>query len=84
MRRKRELNEPCDIKISICKLEQGDGFSLYGAGSVLTHGFYAAPGIGSDLHFDADENWTDQETPPGHNLFVVAVHEIGYCLGLTH
>ena len=51
---------------------------------MLAHGFYPGPGIGGDLRFDADENWTDQETPPGHNLFVVAVHKIGHCLGLTH
>ena len=51
---------------------------------MLAHGFYPGPGIGGDLHFDAEENWTDQETPPGRNLFVVAVHEIDHCLGLTH
>ena len=51
---------------------------------MLAYGFYPGPGIGRDLHFDAEENWTDQETPPGHNLFVVAAHEIGHCLGLTH
>ena len=53
-------------------------------GDVLAHGFYPGPGIGGDLHFDADENWTDQNTPPGYNLFVVAVQEIGHCLGLSH
>ena len=51
---------------------------------MLAHGFYPGPEIGGDLHFDADENWTDQETPPGHNLFDVAMHEIGHCLDLTH
>ena len=61
-------------------------FSFYysRSGGVLAHGFYPGPGIGEDLYFDADENWTDQEIPPGHNLFVVAVHEKGHCLGLTH
>ena len=82
--KKVEPNEPCDIKISFCEQDHGDGFFFHGAGGVLAHGFYPGPGIGGDLHFDAEENWTDQETPPGHNLFVVAVHEIGHCLGLTH
>ena len=82
--KKVERNEPCDIKISFCEQDHGDGFPFDGAGGVLAHGFYPGPGIGGDLHFDAEENWTDQETPPGHNLFVVAVHEIGHCLGLTH
>ena len=51
---------------------------------MLAHGFYPGAGIDGDLHVDADENWTDQETLPGHNPFVVAVHEIGYCSGLTY
>ena len=66
------------------KCDNGDGFPFHGPRGVFAHGFYPGPGVGGDLHFDADENWTDQETPPGHNLFVVAVHEIGHCLVLTH
>ena len=77
-------NEPCDIKISFCQKEHGDGFPFNGRGGVLAHGFYPGGGIGGDLHFDAEENWVDKKTPPGHNLFVVSVHEIGHCLGLTH
>ena len=82
--KKVQPNEPCDIKISFCAKEHGDGFPFEGKGGILAHGFYPGLGIGGDLHFDADEEWTDQETPPKHNLFVVAVHEIGHCLGLTH
>ena len=82
--KKVELNEPRDIKISFCEQDHGDGFLFHGAGGVLAHGFYPGPGIGGDLHFDAEENWTYQETPSGHNLLIVAVHEIGHCLGLTH
>ena len=82
--KKVKPNEPCDIKISFCEQDHGDGFPFHGAGGVLAHGFYPGPEINGDLHFDAKEKWTDQETPPGHNLFVVAVHEIGHCLGLTH
>ena len=68
--KKVEPNEPRDIKISFCKQDHGGGFLFYGAGGVLAHGFYPGPGIGGDLHFDAEENWTDKETPPGYNLFV--------------
>ena len=82
--KKVKPNEPCGIKISFGKEDHSCGFPFQGTGGVLAHGFYPGPGIGGDLHFDADENWTDQKTPPGHNLFVVAVHEIGHCLGLTH
>ena len=81
---KKKPNEPCDIRISFCPKEHGDGFPFDGRGGVLAHEFYPGDGIGGDLHFDADENWVDKKTPPGHNLFVVCVHEIGHCLGLTH
>jgi len=53
----------------------------------LVHGFY--PGnstLYGDLHFD-NEIWTDQKTVSGdgkYNIFSVAVHEIGYCIGLFH
>ena len=76
--------EPNDIKISFCEQDHRDGFPFHGAGGVLAHGFYPSPGIGGASHFDAEENWTDQEIPPGYNLFVVAVLEIDHCLGLTH
>ena len=82
--KKVEPSVLCDIKISFCEQDHGDGFPFHGAEGVLAYGFYPGPGIGGDLRFDAEENWTDQETPPGHNLFVVAVHEIGHCLSLTH
>ena len=82
--KKVKPNEACDIKISFCPKEHGDGFPFDGIGGILAHGFYPGSGIGGDLHFDEEENWTDQETPPNHNLYVVAVHEIGHCLGLTH
>ena len=68
--KKGEPNEPCDTKISFCEQDHGDAFPFHEAAGVLAHGFYPGPGIGGDLHFDAEENWTDQETPPGHNLFV--------------
>jgi len=53
----------------------------------LAHGFY--PGhstLSGDLHF-YNERWSDQKTVSGDgkcNLFSVAVHEIGDCIGLFH
>ena len=54
--KKVEPNEPCDIKISFCKQDYGDGFPFHRAGGVLAYGFYPGPGIGGDLHFDAEKN----------------------------
>ena len=42
--------------------------------------------MSGDLHFD-NERWSDQKTVSGggkYNLFSVAVHEIGLCIGLFH
>jgi len=53
----------------------------------LAHGFYPGDStLSDDLHFD-NERWLDQKTVSGdgkYNLFSVAVHEIGYCIGLSH
>lgn len=40
---------------------------------IVAHAFYPTLGI---LHFDADENWTLNQSR-GINLFQTAVHEIG-------
>jgi len=53
----------------------------------LAHGFYPGDStLCDDLHFD-NERWSDQKTVSGdgkYNLFSVAVHEIGHCIGLFH
>jgi len=68
----------CDIKISFCQKSHGDGFDFDGEDGTLAHWYFPGSGIGGDLHFDDAEKWVEQETPPGYNLFVVAVHEIGH------
>jgi len=53
----------------------------------LAHVFYPGDStLSGDLHFD-NERWSDQKTVSGDgkfNLFSVAVHEIGHCIGLFH
>ncbi|XP_076968166.1 matrix metalloproteinase-27 [Tamandua tetradactyla] len=49
---------------------------------VLGHAFPPGLGLGGDTHFDEDENWTKDGV--GLNLFLVAAHEFGHSLGLSH
>ncbi|XP_014715502.1 matrix metalloproteinase-27 [Equus asinus] len=49
---------------------------------VLGHAFPPGLGLGGDTHFDEDENWTKDGV--GFNLFLVAAHEFGHSLGLSH
>ncbi|XP_031816937.1 matrix metalloproteinase-27 isoform X3 [Sarcophilus harrisii] len=49
---------------------------------LLGHAFPPGWGIGGDTHFDEDENWTKDSS--GFNLFLVAAHEFGHSLGLSH
>ncbi|XP_010640352.1 matrix metalloproteinase-27 [Fukomys damarensis] len=50
---------------------------------VLGHAFPPGRGLGGDTHFDEDENWTTKNAT-GFNLFLVAAHEFGHSLGLSH
>nr|Q9GKE1.1 RecName: Full=Matrix metalloproteinase-27; Short=MMP-27; Flags: Precursor [Tupaia belangeri]AAG44844.1 matrix metalloproteinase-27 [Tupaia belangeri] len=49
---------------------------------VLGHAFPPGLGLGGDTHFDEDENWTKDTA--GFSLFLVAAHEFGHALGLSH
>ncbi|XP_069852477.1 matrix metalloproteinase-27-like [Dipodomys merriami] len=50
---------------------------------VLGHAFPPGLGLGGDTHFDEDEKWTTTDEA-GFNLFLVAAHEFGHSLGLSH
>ncbi|XP_049745788.1 matrix metalloproteinase-27 [Elephas maximus indicus] len=49
---------------------------------LLGHAFPPGVGLGGDTHFDEDENWT--KDGEGFSLFLVAAHEFGHSLGLSH
>ncbi|XP_069003184.1 collagenase 3-like [Embiotoca jacksoni] len=71
-----------DIMIMFKAREHGDFAPFDGENGVLAHAFSPGEGHGGDTHFDEDENWT--LTSAGANLFLVAAHEFGHALGLSH
>ncbi|KAK2879848.1 collagenase 3-like [Channa argus] len=79
--RKRNRKE-ADIVIAFHDGDHKDGSPFDGKGGVLAHAFLPGSGVGGDVHFDADEDWSFNYT--GFNLFAVAVHEFGHALGLSH
>ncbi|XP_044226536.1 matrix metalloproteinase-18 [Thunnus albacares] len=80
--RKRSRKE-ADIVISFHSgADHKDGSPFDGKKGILAHDFMPGFGIGGDVHFDADEDWSFNST--GFNLFAVAVHEFGHALGLSH
>ncbi|XP_053187113.1 uncharacterized protein LOC128370954 [Scomber japonicus] len=72
-----------DIMISFGRRSHGDAYPFDGPGGTLAHAFAPAPGIGGDAHFDEDETFTLRSTR-GFVLFLVAAHEFGHSLGLSH
>ncbi|KAK3083780.1 hypothetical protein FSP39_003123 [Pinctada imbricata] len=73
-----------DILISYARYNHGDGSSFDGKGGTLAHAFF--PGkqpIAGDTHFDDDEKWT-MGTKEGTNLEIVAAHEFGHAIGMSH
>ncbi|XP_020851849.1 neutrophil collagenase isoform X2 [Phascolarctos cinereus] len=71
-----------DIKISFVRGDHGDNSPFDGPNGILAHAFQPGQGIGGDVHFDEDETWTKDSRD--YNLFLVAAHEFGHSLGLSH
>ncbi|XP_041807662.1 collagenase 3a [Chelmon rostratus] len=72
-----------DIMISFGSRSHGDYYPFDGPDGTLAHAFAPAPGIGGDAHFDEDETFTFRSNT-GYVLFMVAAHEFGHSLGLSH
>ncbi|XP_071371400.1 collagenase 3a [Centroberyx affinis] len=72
-----------DIMISFGRQSHGDFYPFDGPDGTLAHAFAPSPGIGGDAHFDEDETFTFKSNR-GYVLFMVAAHEFGHSLGLSH
>ncbi|XP_075330584.1 collagenase 3 [Odontesthes bonariensis] len=71
-----------DIMISFGSKEHGDYNPFDGPDGLLAHAYPPGQGIGGDTHFDEDEHWTKDSST--YNLFIVAAHELGHALGMSH
>ncbi|KAI3373050.1 hypothetical protein L3Q82_006395 [Scortum barcoo] len=72
-----------DIMISFGRQSHGDYYPFDGPDGTLAHAFAPGTGIGGDAHFDEDETFTFR-SQSGYVLFIVAAHEFGHSLGLSH
>ena len=78
-----KTKESADLKIRFSSKEHGDGYAFDGPGTTLAHAFYPKSG---DIHFDDDEDFTDvyKNGYEQYTLRLIAAHEIGHALGLSH
>ncbi|XP_039600454.1 matrix metalloproteinase-20 [Polypterus senegalus] len=78
----RTYSSNADIIVQFASYAHGDSFPFDGPKGTLAHAFGPGNGIGGDTHFDDDELWTTGME--GFNLYLVAAHEFGHALGLSH
>ena len=74
---------PADINISFEVRRHTRNPPFYdfdGKGGVLAHAFFPESGV---VHFDDDENFV-LNSPDGTELYIVAAHEFGHTLGISH
>ncbi|KAJ8394693.1 hypothetical protein AAFF_G00042930 [Aldrovandia affinis] len=72
-----------DIRISFGRKSHGDSYPFDGPDGTLAHAFAPFAGLGGDAHFDEDEMFSSKSLN-GYNLFLVAAHEFGHSMGLSH
>lgn len=76
-----------DILVSFQRGYHNDGYPFDGKGQILAHAFFPNSGRGGDVHFDEEEIWLTEDNDDneeGTSLFLVAAHEFGHSLGLSH
>ncbi|XP_028581432.2 collagenase 3-like [Podarcis muralis] len=78
----RRTSRPADIEIWFATGAHGDGSPFDGRGGTLAHAYFPGRGIGGDAHFDDSERFSEFNREI--NLFLVAAHEFGHSLGLSH
>lgn len=74
---------PADINIRFeagRHTEEGPYYDFDGQGNVLAHAFFPTSG---QVHFDDDEHFV-LNSDEGTELFIVAAHEFGHTLGISH
>ena len=78
-----KTKDEADLKIKFQSEDHNDGYPFDGRGGTLAHAFYPTTG---DIHFDNDEHFTDtyQNDYEQYTLRLIAAHEIGHALGLSH